>query len=323
MRFVLPALAATLLLDVAVPAQQTKDATEPTQIRLFHDEPISQFPRALLARDYCDGPRDRECLDAIRETGHLWSADLNGDGVKEYLLQAGARASGSAGWTFELYQKIGGEWSSIAEAWEEEEEGMEGWITDRPRWQILPVRHNGYSDLRVAVALCLKWHAGKYVPYEDEDYRALSPDWFDGGNAFEAEIFWMIEHACLMSGHCERQKVEPRWFDVRALLHPEGRPRERFQDFPRGMNTEFNDEKHGLRWVGVTRAGVWGVRGDKGFLVVPRTSYLGVCTFVFVGGWLNGSESCDEDIAREHPDFKYNPDKGYLELSMTDDEQEP
>ena len=274
--------------------------------RRFHEVPFDRFPESILERDVCPDHEDRaECLNTVRESGAVWAGDVNGDGIEELLFHGGVEWTGSGGLWFTLYQKQGDDWQSIAEV--DGEDGSVGWFTDRPRFEILPVSHGGYHDLRVKVDLCLKWTGRNYVPYEPEDCRALSPSWFDTTNMHEAEILWHIRYSGFHS-----IKVDPLWFPVSDAQLNEfpGRkiglqPWPKYGDLPHQVRSSLRDPGQNVRWVSLSRAGVWGIRGKQGFLLVPRTSYLGICTLKIKGDWLLGFESCGAENDSE-ADLRYN-----------------
>ena len=64
-----------------------------------------------------------------------------------------------------------------------------------------------------------------------------------------------------------------------------------------------DDAAQEIRWVSLQRGGVWGIRGNSAFLLVPRPSYLGVCTLTIKGDWLLGYDDC---VTEDEPDLRYN-----------------
>src|SRR5215469_8054796 len=136
-----------------------------------------------------------ECWTGFQEVRRVWAADVNGDGSEELLVMPGHDFVGSGGWWFFLYQGRGANWTSIASPWQEDQEGSGAWQTRRPRFDVLPRTRNGYHDLRIEIDSCLKWDDTKYVEYAPEDYRELSPQWFNAADNHEAEIFWAIPYS--------------------------------------------------------------------------------------------------------------------------------
>jgi len=247
----------------------------------------------------------------MRSTGKVWAGDVNGDHIDELILFPGVQAAGSGGRNYYLYQRHGKDWQSIVMT-----DDMDSWFTDRPRFDILPITRSGYRDLRVAVNDCLKWSDGKYVFYDPADYAALVPNWFDDADPHQAEIFWTIGHA-----KTEPSRLEPQWFPISPSFFSEqlGRKKPNRQQaekiagewhndggFPRSVRAALEDAAQNIRWLSLQRAGVWGVRGNRAFLLVPRSSYLGVCTLTIKGDWLLGYESCSAEDEQSEPDVRYN-----------------
>jgi hypothetical protein len=157
----------------------------------------------------------------------------------------------------------------------------DGWFSDRPRFDILPIVRSGYHDLRIAENDCLKWSDGKYVPYEPADYAALVPTWFDDADPHQAEIFWTIAHA-----KTESSRLEPQWFPISPVFFSEQPERKLNRQevqaivkewhhegaLPRFVIAAVDDGAQEIRWVSFQRAGVWGIRGNRAFLLVPRPS---------------------------------------------------
>lgn len=310
--FALPLLGALIVAG----EEQRSDFEKPaTVLRDFVEVGFDHFPRVVIMRDFCDaqntGQNSAECWEDVRETGRVWAGDVNDDHVDELVLYPGRDWTGSGGLNFFLYQRRGAAWHSIAMARDSEQEEP-GWFTDRPRFDILPISRNGYHDLRVAVDQCLKWSGEKYVPYERADYHGLVPSWFNRTEPREAEIFWMIRYAD--SNH---PSIQPQWFSISpGFMYDERRrtasdapdprsdPWRRNGERPRRIDAETSDPGQEVHWVSLDRAGVWGIRGDRGFLLVPRTSYLGACRLEIKGEWLLGFEDCSTED--QEPDFQYN-----------------
>ena len=107
------------------------------------------------------------------------AGDVNGDGVRELLLQ-GTELSGTGGSLYFLYQRKGTSSESLS-AQRESTDAMA--LIPTPRFDILPVARGGYHDIRLSVTGCFKWNGTGYVPYETSDYHALQPSWFDAVKA--------------------------------------------------------------------------------------------------------------------------------------------
>jgi len=284
---------------------------------------FDKFPRSVIMRDFCD-PDDGGCFRSVRSTGGVWAGDVNGDHIDELILFPGSQWAGSGGRNYFLYQRRGGVWRLIAR-----DDENEGWFTDRPRFEILPISRNGYRDLRIDVIECLKWSDGKFVPYDDADYAGLMPAWFDQRDPHQAEILWAIRH-----GKTERSRLEPQWFTISRpfFYDPTEQPKENPQDaqalleewhddggLPRIVRATVDDGEQNLRWVSLMRAGVWGIRGSHAFLLVPRLSYLGVCTLEIKGDWLIGYEDCEPGGEPSEPDVRYNRRTRELQISSSEE----
>ena len=148
------------------------------------------------------------------------------------------------------------------------------WQVNDPRFDILPISHDGYHDLRVATDLCLKWDGQNYVDYEDSDYHHLSPGFFNSDDWQEAELFWAVRY----KGLNEIKDVEPQWFPAPALLRKEAQRQHK--------ETTVDDPKHRIVWVSVFKGSVWGVAGNRAFLLLPRPAYKGSEHMEFDGDWL-------------------------------------
>lgn len=327
-RFALFALPLLSALIVAGEANKSDSEKPATALRHFVEVGFDRFPRSVIMRDFCDvqntAQNTTECWEAVRETGRVWAADINDDHVDELLLYPGRDWTGSGGLNFFLYQRRGAAWHSIALAHDSEQE-QPGWFTDRPRFDILPISRNGYHDLRVAVDECLKWSGEKYAPYERADYHGLMPAWFDNTEPREAEIFWMIHYA-----DSRHPYIQPQWFPISPGFvynekkrnasdapDPRSYPWRNNGERSRMINAETSDPTQNIHWVSLNRAGVWGIWGDRGFLLVPRTSYLGACRLEIKAEWLLGFEDCS--AKDQEPDFQYNRRTHTLKVSPVDD----
>jgi len=218
------------------------------------------FQRNVIEKDLCSAGKEKECWQDFQDYGEVWAGDVNDDGVDELLISPGIDWSGTAGDTYILYQSKGAKWVQLLQE-------QDGWQVNDPRFDILPASHNGYHDLRVATAWCLKWNGKNYVDYEDVDYRLLAPDLFDSSNWQEADIFWAIRYKGL-----KKFKVEPQWFP---------RP-ERWNE----NATNVNDPELKIVWTSLFKGGVWGVSDKHAFLLLPRPAYLGAEQMELDGDWL-------------------------------------
>jgi len=295
-------------------------------VRHFVEVAFDRFPQSVIMRDFCDEPGDAsECWRDIRSSGTVWAGDVNGDHIDELILFPGVQATGSAGRSYYLYQRHGRTWQSIVMAGDDADDG---WFTDRPRFEILPITRSGYRDLRVAVNDCLKWSNGKYVDYDPADYAALEPAWFDDADPHQAEIFWAIGHP-----KTESSRVEPQWFPISPafFLEPPRTKSDRGQmpamlkewhndgGIPRLVMSAVDDAVQGIRWVSLQRAGIWGIRGGRAFLLVPRPSYLGACTLTIKGDWLLGYETCSLEDEPSEPEVRYNLRTHELQITTPED----
>jgi|HubBroStandDraft_6_1064221.scaffolds.fasta_scaffold01763_10 hypothetical protein len=231
-----------------------------TAIRHFHKVSKELLPRSVIEKDLCEVREEKECWQDFQDNGEVWAGDVNDDGVDELLVFPGGDWSGTAGETYILYQSKGVKWVQLLP-----KEG--GWQVNDPRFDILPVLHDGYHDLRVAAAWCLKWNGENYVDYEDVDYHLLSPDLFDSSNREEADIFWAIRY----KGR-KKFNFEPQWFP---------RP-ERWTE----NDTNVEDPELKIVWTSLFKGGVWGVSDKRAFLLLPRPAYLGAEQLELDGDWV-------------------------------------
>ena len=95
-------------------------------------------------------------------------------------------------------------------------------------------------------------------------------------------------------------QFKPLWFSVSQ--EELNRPRQyyvgsliRVIDFPKLTCESLHDPDDDLNWVSFCRARVWGARGDRAFLLVPRPSYLGAIRLELHGDWLYIFGEVDED----------------------------
>lgn len=326
---VLPIIAVLVLIRVGTcltidDTQRYKHHPTKSPVGHFAEVSFGRFPQSVVMRDFCNEPHDAaECWRNVRASGKVWAGDVNGDHIKELLLFPGSLWTGSGGSNYYLYQRQGRIWESIVMAGD-----SDGWFTDRPRFDILPIVRSGYRDLRIGVNDCLKWSDGKYVPYDPADYEVLVPTWFDDADPHQAEIFWTIAHA-----NAEPLRLEPLWFPISGAFFSDQREQNRpnrkqshamvkeWQNdggFPRFVMAAVDDAAQKIRWVSLQRAGVWGIRGDRAFLLIPRHGYLGVCTLAIKGEWLLGDDDC---ASEDEPDVRYNLRTHELRITTSEELQ--
>jgi hypothetical protein len=233
-------------------------------VKYFHKVANDTFPQSVLESDICEYESKKECLKDFQENGEVWAGDVNDDGVNELLVFPGVRFEGTLGRWYSLYQKREDRWVPLYKT-----EYDIGWQVRSPRFDILPVTHGGYHDLRVADALCLKWNGKHYVDYRDSDYHQLSPAFFDSSDWQEAEIFWDIRYKGLKD-----ISFEPQWFPL-----PIGWK----QDV---TTVDVEDPEFNTVWVALFKGGVWGVRNNQGFLLLPQPAYRGSEQMELDGDWL-------------------------------------
>jgi len=269
-------------------------------VRHFRQLPSSAFPGTFV-RGYCKGNKwDSECSKHFPKNARIWAGDVNGDGFDELIVDDGG-VPGTMGHFYELYQFRRNQWESISCL--SREDCLSGWNTLRSRFDILPIERGGYHDLRVAVDVCLKWDGKTYVAYESADFQHLLPEWFDSTNGRDAETMWMIRYAGK-----SRFTLDPEWFAVEGIeFRHAPRAYMTFQvipqiEMPRLPYEVQEDPEYNVRWVSLFRAGVWGVEGERAFLLVPQPSYLGAQKFELSGDWL----LVYGEITEEQPVIRYN-----------------
>jgi len=260
----------------------TGSATSPVKhFRLIEKREIS----ASLAQHVCRyDDEKKECIEGFDREGAVWAGDVNDDGVDEYIIDPGGMP-GTMGPARELIQLRGSNWVDLA-CLGEDNECESGWNTLRGRFDILPIIRDGYHDLRITVDRCLKWNGQHYIDYAQVDYAQLHEEWFDTSDSHEAELFWSMRYQ-----FGKNTRFEPRWFTVSAEEF--SRPPKsyislptRVVEFPKLPYASRQDPELGLKWVSFFKGGVWGVKGDRAFLLVPQPSYLGVPLLEVRGDWL-------------------------------------
>src|ERR1700676_1284685 len=280
-------------------------------VQHFSPVPISRFPRAVFLREFCEGRSVelKECWASFRDYGGVWAAGVDGDHVDELIVQPGGDWAGSAGRWYFLYRRQGNDW-----------------ITWRPRFDVLPIVRNGHHDLRVEVDGCLKWDGAKYVWYEPEDYHRLSPAWFNASDHREAEMLWAIRYA----GE-KKMKFEPQWFPLAKhdfWTHGSPLPRSPVIYPPRMVLETLDDPQEHVRWMGILKGGVWGIRGDRVFFLAPQLSdtFEGIEELKFEGDWLLAYGHTRIDVLefeilpedRVRPSIRYNRRTHELQIERHD-----
>jgi hypothetical protein len=285
-------------------------------VRHFSPVPISRFPRAVFLRDFCEGETSEleQCWASFRDHGGVWAASIEESHVDAFLVNpGGANWQGTLGEWYFLYRRMGRDWTVEKFSVGADEE--KGWQTWHPRFDVLPIVRNGHHDLRVVVDVCLKWDGAKYVRYDPEDYHQLSPEWFDATDNHEAEIFWAIRYAGL-----NRITFEPQWFPLRKddFWTTEEGPTRLPPIHGRLVNETLEDQQEHVRWVGMHKGGVWGIRGERVFLLAPQLSYTfeDIDDLRFEGDWLlaygerqDASDFGKSEIVsgdRVRPSIRYN-----------------
>jgi len=233
------------------------------QVRQFQRASKSIVPKSVLdSKMICGDTASTletvdECEKKFESYGGAWTGDVNDDGVKELVVFPGW--TGTGGSTYFLLQRRGADWIPL----------IDEWFTSNPEFDILPITRNGYHDLRIAIDQCVKWNGKQYVDYEDADYHRLSPEFFDASNWWNAFIVWDIHYQGLNDFH-----FEPQWFPMPAPQHRSS------------SNVVVNDPQNGLKWVAFFKGGVWGVKGESEFLLLPQPAYAGAQEMEIDGDWL-------------------------------------
>lgn len=235
-----------------------------TSVKHFHKVANEVFPQSILDSDICKYESKKECLKDFQEHGEVWAGDTNDDGVSELLVFPGMGWEGTLGRWYALYQKRGTRWIPIYKTSYDT-----GWLVRSPRFDILPVTRDGYHDLRVADAWCLKWNGKHYVDYRDSDYHRLSPAFFDSSDWQEAEIFWDIRYSGL-----KQISLEPQWFPISTNWAHDA------------TKVEARDPEFNIVWLAFFKGGVWGVRKNEAFLLLPQPAYKGSEQMELDGDWL-------------------------------------
>ena len=274
-------------------------------VKHFRTIEKSQLPKTFvqyLCGSTYEATEKKNCIESFEKTGAVWAGDVNDDGVDEYIIDSGG-APGTLGPARNLVQQRRNEWVELA-CFKEDDSCGPAWNTLRARFDILPIVRNGYHDLRIEVDHCLKWNGQHYIDYDPTDYSQLRVEWFDTSDSHEAELFWMIRWQ-----DEKGIQFEPRWFTV--SVEEFNRPVRayisfpaRVVEFPRLPYVSRQDPELGLTWLSLFKGGVWGVKENRAFLLVPQPSYLGAQRLELRGDWLFIYGELEEPD--DSPDVRYN-----------------
>jgi hypothetical protein len=273
-----------------------------THFRLIEKSELPKSFFHYLCGSGKNASQSRDCIESFEKNGAVWAGDVNDDNEDEYIVDSGGMP-GTLGPAWILIQLQGRDWVELV-CRKEENFCHSGWNTLHARFDILPIVRKGYHDLRIEVDRCLKWDGKHYVDYDLTDYSQLRADWFDSSDSHEAELFWMIRYP-------ERKGIqfEPQWFTVSSEEF-NGPTRTymsfpvRVLEFPKLPYVSRKDPELGLVWLSFFKGGVWGVKGNRAFLLVPQPSYLGAQRLELHGDWLFiYGESEEPDVP---PDVRYN-----------------
>lgn len=208
------------------------------------------IPQSLIDKinncDYDTAQADA-CRKEFLERNNVWSGDVNGDGSTEFLVHPRPAWGGSGGYSVSLYREDGGSWRSLFD---------EKFMVNSFRFQLVSVERQGYKDLRIGSSGCYRWDGEYYVMCSAEEYGEWRPDYFDQSNWFNAKLFWEMRYRGRKTF-----KIEPRWFDAPPVLTLVS------QDKHDGR--VLKDSQYGISWVVFQRRGVWGVKGNRAFLLTP------------------------------------------------------
>ena len=242
----------------------------------------NEVPSAAISA-ICDNDKDGSCRQDFLRNGEAYEVVVNPAKEPVLLIFGGNGFSGSGGETYVLVQKLAAGWEKIkASDWQ---------IYHGLHLRKLPKTRDGYQDLRLGRTLCVKWNGNSYVEYETNDFRKLPEAMFDANSIDDAELLWLIRHA----GQTGIQ-VEERWMP---------RPSEISEQYVNGRpRVEAKGREGDFTVVAAYRGGVWGVKKDEAFLLLPRPTYLGADDLKTDHGWLIvygdscGVSTTETEIAR-------------------------
>jgi hypothetical protein len=269
--------------------------------RLIEKRELSKTFLQHLCGSIHEAAEKKDCVESFEKDGAVWAGDVNDDGVDEYIIDSGG-VPGTLGAVRNLVQQRGNEWVELTCF--SGEDCLSGWNTLRARFDVLPIARRGYHDLRIEVDHCLKWDGQHYIDYDPADYSHLRAEWFDTRDSHEAELFWTIQYQ-------QRKDIrfEPSWF--RVSREEFNRPVQayigglvRVVEFPRLPYVSLQDPELGLTWLSFFKGGVWGLKGNRAFLLVPQPSYLGAQRLELHGDWLFIYGELEEP--EDGPDIRYN-----------------
>lgn len=267
----------------------------PNEIQPFRPIDMAETPSDLFQMEgaLCDYLDAEQCRKDYLERGEAWTGDVNNDGQNELLLRS-AYFGGTAGAAYFLLQKRENSWVDLAPS------GTGGvlTITGTSQFDILPIMHEGYHDIRIGVVGCFKWNGKAYVLYETEDWRKLQSSWFDSSKLDEAELFWAIRYRGI-----QQVTFTPLWFSGVPAW---------------SSNVELDDPQLGLRWLATFKGGVYAVQKDKSFLLLPTPAYRGAEKLEIHGDWLVIQASVqagrDQNKIELRPVARYNRRTGELNM---------
>lgn len=234
----------------------------------FQEVKRSKVPREAILQN-CDDLEGHPCWQEFQRNGKAYTVDVNDDGENELLIHIGIQDEGSGGAGYALLQKQGDSWKEIDDG---------SWLLYWGlRLRKLENTRLGYHDLRIGHSLFVKWDGTKYVPFEPADFKLLQDSFFDPNDPQDAEILWLIRYAGSKSIDFTPQwNLRPK--TLRSWPHPVKDPLQR------------------IEWFSVYKGGVWGIQGQRVFLLLPRASYLGSTDMQLDGDWLilYGDPWCDD-----------------------------
>src|SRR5262249_61350825 len=115
--------------------------------------------------------------------------------------------------------------------------------------------------------------------------------------------------------------VEPLWsnFDPEDVGHsppPSSGFPVRLVEYPVFPYVSRRDsEDKNLTWVSLFKGGIWGLRGNRAFLLVPQLAYLGAQRLEIRGDWL----LIYGRLEQSQPNVRYNRRTHELHFMRTDD----